>query len=121
MGNTTFDAAFRERWFRMPVTEQISNIGGEVARAIRWKNRGDRQKACNFCNKAIDFWLLTEEDPKTKHRIGEFDNAIEELRDYFIGENLYQTTDEVLTRYYDAFLYRDRSARSSAAEGDTEA
>ena len=43
------------RWFDMPVWVQISNIGSEVARAIRWKKKGDMQKAENFCNKAIDF------------------------------------------------------------------
>lgn len=109
MENKPHNEEFREKWFRMPVTEQISNIGGEVARAIRWKNKGDYQKTRNFCNKAIEFWLLTEEDPKNRHRIGEFDCAIEELRDYFLGDNIYGTTDEVLKRYYDAFLYRDRT------------
>ena len=97
----------RVRWFEMPVTRQISNIGSEVARAIRWKNKGDYQKARNFCNKAIEFWLLTEEDPKNRHRVGEFNNAVGELRDFFLGDNIYQTTDEMLTRYYDAFLYRE--------------
>lgn len=71
------------------------------------KNKGDEQKAKNFCNKAIDFWLLTKEDPKNRHRLGEIDCAIEELQDYFQGNNIYGTTDEVLTRYYDAFLYRE--------------
>ena len=52
------------RWFSMPVTEQISNIGSEVARALRYKKKGDFQKARNFANKAIEFWLLSEEDPK---------------------------------------------------------
>ena len=94
------------RWFEMPVWMQISNIGSEVERAIRCKNRGDNQKAGNFCRKAIDFWHLTQEDPKNKHRIGEFECAIEELQDYFLGENNYQTNDEVLRRYYDAFLNR---------------
>ena len=52
----------------VPVTKQISNIGSEVARAIRWKKKGDDQKTRNFCNKAIEFWLLTEEDPRNRHR-----------------------------------------------------
>ena len=39
MENKPHNEEFREKWFRMPVTEQISNIGGEVARAIRWKNK----------------------------------------------------------------------------------
>ena len=96
------------RWFSMPVTEQISNIGSEVARALRYKKKGDFQKARNFANKAIEFWLLSEEDPKNRHRLGEFNCAVEELRDYFLGENTYQTTETMLTRYYDAFLSRDK-------------
>lgn len=94
------------RWFAMPVYEQISNIGSEVARAIRYKNRGDIQKTHNFCDKAIEFWEMSKRDPKNKHRIGEFDCAIEELSDYFKGDNKYNTSDEILRRYYDAFLTR---------------
>ena len=48
------------RWFNMPVWMQISNIGSEVERAIKWKKRGDLQKAENFCKKAIEFWRLSE-------------------------------------------------------------
>ena len=33
------------KWFTMPVSMQISNVGSEVARAIRYKNNGDQQKA----------------------------------------------------------------------------
>ena len=96
----------KARWFEMPVWMQISNVGSEVQRAIRWKKRGDNQKAENFCKKAIEFWRLSEQDPKNKHRVGEFESAIDELRDYFMGENLYGTSDEMLIRYYDAFLSR---------------
>ena len=91
-------------WFSMPVSMQISNVGSEVARAIRYKNKGDQQKATNFCNKAIDFLRIIEKDPKNAHRKGEFDFCIEELTDYFLGTNEYQTTDSMLTAYYDAFL-----------------
>ena len=92
------------RWFSMPIGIQISNIGSEVNRAIRWKNRNDRRKAENFCKKAIEFLEITKKDPKNIYRIQELDAAIEELRDYFMGENIYRTTDEVLKKYYDAFL-----------------
>ncbi|MCI9032641.1 MAG: hypothetical protein HFJ08_01035 [Lachnospiraceae bacterium] len=40
-------------WYRMPIGEQISNVGSEVHRAIRWKKKGDKQKKINFCKKAI--------------------------------------------------------------------
>lgn len=45
-------------WFAMPIGVQISNVGSEVHRAIRWKNRGDEQKRNSFCPKAIKFLEL---------------------------------------------------------------
>jgi len=92
------------KWFNMTIGMQISNVGSEVARAIRYKNKNDEQKKINFCNKAIEFLEIIEQDPKNAHRKGELDFCIEELKDYFLGENYYNTTDEMLTKYYDAFL-----------------
>lgn len=91
-------------WFAMPIGVQISNVGSEVHRAIRWKNRGDVQKKKSFCMKAIEFLELMKKDPKNQHRKGELDCCIDELQDYLMGENLYHTTEEQLVRYYDAFL-----------------
>ena len=54
MENRSHDEGLREKWFRMPVTEQMADIGKEVAEAIRWKKKGDHQKTRNFCNSAID-------------------------------------------------------------------
>jgi len=88
----------------MPVSMQISNIGSEVSRAIKWKNKGNEKRKLGFCDKAIEFLKLSIEDPKNRNRIGEFRFCIEELSDYFKGENIYGTTDEKLHRYYDAFL-----------------
>jgi len=93
-----------QRWFNMPIAVQLANVGGEVDRAIRWKNKNDSQKADNFCNKAIDFLELSIRDPKNKGRVDELTCAVDELRDYFLGDNSFGTTDEVLIRYYDAFL-----------------
>ena len=93
-----------ERWYAMPIGTQISNVGSEVHRAIRWKNKNDADKAANFCDKAIELLELTKSDPKNHSRIAELDNGILELQDYFEGENLFGTTDNVLIRFYDSFL-----------------
>lgn len=92
------------RWFAMPIGVQISNIGSEVARAIRWKQKQDNEKSISFCKKAIELIRLTEKDPKNRNRIRELQACEEELADYFYGDNVYHTTDDVLTRYYDAFI-----------------
>lgn len=54
--------------------------------------------------KAVEFLELMKKDPKNQHRKGELDCCIDELKDYLIGENLYNTTEEQLIRYYDVFL-----------------
>ena len=92
------------RWFNMSVGMQLANVGSEVARAIHWKNKNDREKQERFCAKAVELLELTKADPKNIHRKGELDFCIEELQDYFLGDNYYQTTDRMLTRYNDAFI-----------------
>ena len=98
------DNDIKVTWFAMPVSMQISNIGSEVSRAINWKNKGNEKRKIGCCDKAIEFLQLSIEYPKNAHRVGEFSFCIEELTDYFKGDNIYGTTDEMLHKYYDAFL-----------------
>lgn len=92
------------KWFCMSVGEQISNIGSEVERAIKYKNKGESNKSLAFVNKALELIERSQMDPKNKNRIQEFGFCKEELIDYFIGENIYETTDAALRKYYNAFL-----------------
>lgn len=92
--------------FTMPICVQISNVCSEVHRALRWRKAGNRQREIAFCEKAIEFLNVMKQDPKNKRRIGELDACIEELKDFFLGDNEYHTTEESLIRYYDAFLYQ---------------
>lgn len=91
------------RWFQMSVGEQISNIGSEVERALRFRNK-EPQKSLEFVNKAIELIERSQMDPKNQTRIRELGNCKEELIDFFIGDNIYSTTEEQLRRYYNAFL-----------------
>ncbi len=98
------DKDLKATWFEMPIGMQISNIGSEVSRAINWKNKGNEKRERGFCEKAIEFLRLSIEDPKNIHRAGELSFCIEELEDYFFGENIYGTDDRMLRKYYDAFI-----------------
>lgn len=104
MGTIMQDPKVAEEWFKMPVGLQISNIGSEVMRADRWKKRGNYKNMRSFYDAAIDFLRLSIKDPKNAGRKGEFNLCIDELADYFIGDNRWQTTSESLRKYYDAFL-----------------
>ena len=91
--------------FKMSFEMQISNVGSEVHRAIRWRDRGDEKGKIEFCKKAIEFLEIIKKDPKNEHREEELDFRIGELEDYFLGDNTLDTTDDKLIEYYDAYLY----------------
>lgn len=88
----------------MPIELQISNIGSEVLRADRQKKRQNEKLMRSFYNAAVDFLLLSIRDPKNRNRRGELSMCIDELADYFAGENRWGTTSETLERYYNQFL-----------------
>lgn len=119
--NTTFDAAFRDRWYRMPVTEQISNTDSEVARATCWKNKeqGWPPKGPEFLRQS-DRLLAADRRESEKHapyrRVRQRHRGAAGL---FYRGNISHTTDEMLTRYYDAFLYRDRSEKRNEKRTET--
>ncbi len=92
------------RWNQMPVGTQLANVGGEISRAIRWKNKGEKDKELSFLKKAMEFLDLTISDPKNQKRLGELNECKYELNDFFFGGNTYQNTDESLMKFYDSFI-----------------
>ncbi len=92
------------KWFSMSIQEQISNIGSEVLRADRWKKKGNYERMRSYYDTAISFLCLSLRDPKNSAGRNELSLCIDELADYFIGENRWGTTSETLEKYYNAFL-----------------
>lgn len=90
-----------QRWYALSVGDQITNVGSEVMRAIRYKN--NKEKSMSFLNIALELLDRTIMDPKNHHRILELVSAKEELIDYFIGENIYNTTEESIIKFYNQF------------------
>ncbi len=93
-----------ENWFKISLVEQLANIGMEVLRAIKWKNKDDKyfNKAIE---KAIDLIDLTKNDPKNRKRLKEICRLKEVLIDYFLGENKYKSTDELWEKYFEPFIH----------------
>jgi len=87
----------------MSVGEQISNVGSEVERALRFREKDERSCMVHV-SKAIELLERSQRDPKNRTRIAELGNCKVELIDYFIGDNIYGTTEEQLRRFYDSFL-----------------
>lgn len=104
MVSLTHNPEVIEKWFQLSIQEQISNIGSEVLRADRWKQRGNQERMRTYYDTAVSFLCLSIRDPKNAAGKTELNLCIDELADYFIGENLWGTTSETLQRYYNAFL-----------------
>lgn len=93
------------RWWTMTICEQMGNIGSEVGRALRWKER-DSGIATRALYRALDLLDLTLDDPRhraSSRRLREIARAREVLLDFVIGPNQYQSTAEGLQRYFDVF------------------
>lgn len=98
------------RWWRMPLAEQMGNIGSEVSRAIRWTGRNpDTAQGALF--RALDLLDLTLADPRlrdTPVRLREIARAREVVVDFFAGTNEYGSTGSSLQKYFDAFAVAAR-------------
>lgn len=99
----------KKQWFSKNIFEQMANVGSEVERAIKWRNKDKKYSRIAFerCLELID---LTAADPKNKNRLKEILRSREALVDYFFGENIYQSSDKLWQNYFYSFNYAARLA-----------
>lgn len=82
------------RWFLFSLMEQFSNVGSDIERAIRWKERGEPEDSKAAFERALELLDLTVADPKNRNRLKEILRMREALVDYFMYDNEYMTSDE---------------------------
>jgi hypothetical protein len=96
------------RWNSLSLCEQMANVGSEVERAIRWKEKGNAQYSHMAFERALELLDLTVADEKNKKRLKELLRLRETLADYFAFENVYQSSDRSLQNYFYAFTFAAR-------------
>lgn len=94
------------RWAQMTLAEQMLNIGSEVSRASKWKNKGNQEMCTKATYRALELVNLTIDAQKGRHSIKEFTILYEVLCDFFLGDNQYHSDSESLQRYFDVFAKR---------------
>lgn len=108
-------AAFHEnlsngRWGLLSLSEQLANIGSEVSRSIRWRQK-DPKIFQNTCDRALELFDLTLSDPRWNFfRLREIARVRELFCWTIFAEPFAHTTLEDLDRYflYFAFLVREK-------------
>lgn len=83
----------------------MANVGTDVERAIKWKQKGDMELSRGAFERALELLTFTILDPKNRTRLKELCRVREFLIDHFLCNNDYQTTDEYWQSYFYDFAY----------------
>jgi hypothetical protein len=98
------------RWGQLSLAEQLGNVGSEVGRILRWRDRDDRLMSSAF-DRALELLDLTLADSRWRGRLREIARVRELLCDAVAGGRDYATTLEDLDRYFLAFAMAARRSR----------
>ena len=100
------------QWSKLSLAEQLANVGSEVGRMVRWRDRDGRLMTGAF-DRALELLDLTLEDPRWRNRLFEITRARELLCAAVLeGGREYRTSLEDLDRYFLAFAVAARNART---------
>ena len=98
-------------WNKLSLVEQLANIGAEVGRAIKWREKKPEYAMSSFC-RSLELFSLTLADPKNRGRLKEICRVKELWADFFFGENAYHSDAAFFERYFYAFGLAARMRRS---------
>lgn len=99
-----------ESWNNFTLCEQMANIGSEVGRAISWRKKNYKLSK-NAFYRALELLDFTIADPKNKNSLKEIVRVRELLADFFIGENIYNSTYQSWEKYFYYFNFAARSTK----------
>ena len=97
------------RWQKLSFCEQMANIGSEVERTIKWKNKNKKELSQRAFIGALELLDLSLSTEKTFPRLKELARLREVLADYFAFDNSYGTNDKNLQKYFYSFNFAARN------------
>jgi len=88
------------KWFELSLAEQIGNVGSEVERVIKWKERNKDQMAENAFYRALELWDLSKADPRWRGaKLRELCRLREVFCDAYYGAHEYNTGLDYFAKY----------------------
>lgn len=103
MISSNYSDLFKDRWHKLSLAEQMGNIGSEVHRAIKWRDRNAKGLFQSAFERAIELFDLTITDRRWWTGQSELTRAREVFCDLFFGGNSYQTDPKTFQAYFDQF------------------
>jgi len=105
-------AISRERWFTLPLADQLGNVGSEVGRARTWQGR-DEKLFWGAAGRALELLDLTREDARWRSRRPELDRARESVADAVLDGEVYGSRLVDLEGYFMPFALYAQRVRTS--------
>jgi hypothetical protein len=99
------------RWATLSFLEQMANIGSEIERTVKWKNKGNAEYSRLSFERALELLDLTIANTKKYSRLKELVRTREALADHFVFDNIYKSTDKIWTNYFFGFTFAAQAAR----------
>ncbi|HIB57805.1 MAG TPA: hypothetical protein EYO41_01085 [Candidatus Marinimicrobia bacterium] len=98
----------KERWAKMPLVEQMANIGSEISRASHWRIKNNVEYSNNVVNRALELITFTIDSISVKLHLKKLTRVREAINDYFYGSNKFSSSDVLWQKYFDHFNYAAR-------------
>lgn len=91
------------RWGKMPLLDQMANVGSEVERAMSWRRKGMAERSRRAAERALELLDLTLAAAAEYPRLREVARVREAVVDDFFCENSMRSTDAGWRKYFAAF------------------
>lgn len=95
-----FHTGLENRWHEFSLLEQMANIGAEVGRTIKWRAKGNTDMSRNAFFRGLELIDLTVRDKKNNTSLKEILRVREALVDFFVGDNVYKSSDLLWEKYF---------------------
>lgn len=97
----------KTKWFKMPLLDQLGNLGSEVGRATKWQGRDDKS-FWSAVTRALQIFDIIRQDTKWKKKKTEIDRAREVFVDAVLGGQEYGSKLSDAEKYFMQFALAAR-------------
>ncbi len=103
-GMKYFKDLTEERWFRFSFDQQMSNVGSEISRSIKWRGRDEKMSRAYF-EMGMELFDATIADSKNQDKKERLLKNREELMNYFSRKEFSHSNDRQWSDYFYTFNY----------------
>jgi hypothetical protein len=98
----------KDKWEKMPLVEQMGNIGSEVCRMLRFREARDKEREKMSAELVLELIDLTINDPCQRFRLKEILRLREIIADFFAEARIFNISPESLNDYFLPFATKAR-------------